>query len=60
MLTVALCVRSSCSVIRGSAPCLSIMAPPLLTVRPEARPRPWSLGLHPVKMGLRCGMMPQK
>ena len=32
----------------------------LLTVRPEARPRPWSLGPHPVKMRLRCGMMPQK
>ncbi len=60
MLTVALCVRSSCSVIRGSAPCLSMMAPPLLTARPEARPRPWSLGPHPVKMRLRCGMMLQK
>ena len=57
MLTVALCVRSSCSVIRGSAPCLSMME---LTAQPEARPRPWSLGPHPVKMGLRCGMMPQK
>lgn len=31
MLTVALCVRSSCSVIRGSAPCLSMMELPLLT-----------------------------
>lgn len=60
MLTVALCGRSSCSVTRGSAPCLPMMELPLLTARPEAHPRPWSLGPHPVKMRLRYGTMPQK
>lgn len=55
MLTVALCVRSSCSVIRGSAPCLSMMELPLLTARPEAAPGRGAWALIPSKWGCGAG-----